>query len=211
MDKKDYYSAYFNKLSGRLEQIENPGTYALRNRELLCKYVWVCVKVLGRFKANECKTREEIEINLKFFFSLKYILSFLTPEELERTFPIEKKYDGEKYQIKDYFFTKNRLKEFEADKPIDESGNIDELLFDYQNMDINLFVAAEMSCIDTVRRLEGLPSMAEEFFSDMGLNTYHKYTDENTGKEFMIDKNGKTVPLEKPRPHNLKVIQGGKR
>ena len=44
-----------------------------------------------------------------------------------------------------------------------------------------------------------------------GLNTYRKYTDVTTGKEFLIDKNRKTIPLSKPKAHNFKVIQGGKK
>lgn len=67
-----------------------------------------------------------------------------------------------------------------------------------------------MNRIDIARKFEGLPSISEEFAQSEGINLYHKYIDENTGKEFLVDKNGKTIPLSKSRPKNFKVIQGGK-
>ena len=211
MNKKNYFEAYLNKLMNIFDKIKSSGKRILDDREFFCKYAWANVKVMGYFKVSECKTKEEIVSNFKMFFSMKEILSYLTPEEFERTFPIKKEYDGDKYELKDYFYAKEALKKFEAGKPIIESGDINELLWDYLNMDINLFVVAEMSCIDDLRRLDGLPSVFEEFAQNEGLNIYHKHTDKNTGKEFLIDKKGKTIPLTKPRPHNLKVIQGGKK
>lgn len=211
MDKKNYFEAYLNKLMDKFDEIKILGGQILDDREFFCKYIWVNVKVMSCFKASEYKTKEEAEINLKLFWGIAKLLSLLTPEEFERTFPIIKEYGGEKYGVKNYFFTKSRLKEYKAGEPIIESGDIDELLFDYQNNDIRFFMLAEMECFDVLRRLEGLPSMMEEFARLEGLDTYHKYTDKNTGKEFLIDKKGKTIPLSKQRPHNLKVIQGGKR
>ena len=211
MDKRNYFEAYLSKLMDRLEEFEVSGKRVLDDREFFCKYLWANIKVMSRVNAGEYKTKEETEVNLNLFFRIKDTLSLLTPEELERMFPIEKEYDGGKYGIKDYFFTKKILREYEKEKPIIESRDIDELLFDYQNNDIRLFILTGIACIDALRRFEGLPSMMEEFAEIEGLDTYHKYTDQKTGKAFLISKSGKTIPLSKPRPHNLKVINGGKR
>ena len=211
MDKRNYFEAYLSKLMDRLGEFEVSGKRVLDDRDFFCKYVWVNVKAMNCINAGEYKTKEETEVNLNLFFKIKDVLSLLTPEEFERMFPIEKEYDGGKYGIKDYFFTKKILRKYEKEKPIIESGNVDELLFDYQNNDIRLFILTGITCVNVLRRLEGLPSIMEEFAEIEGLDTYHKYIDPKTGKAFLIDKNGKTIPLTKPRRHCLKVINGGKR
>ena len=106
MDKRNYFEAYLDKLMDRLEEFEVSGKRVLGDREFFCKYLWANIKAMSRINVGEYKTKEETEVNLNLFFKMKDALSILTPEELERMFPIEKEYDGVKYGIKDYFFTK---------------------------------------------------------------------------------------------------------
>ena len=193
------------------DEIKISGRQIVDDREFFCKYVWVIVKATNYLKVSEYKTKEKFTAILELHSSIRKTLSHLTPEEFERTFPIIKEYDGEKNGFKDYFYAKEALKKFAVGKPLFKSGDINKLLWDYLNTDINLFIAAEMECINALRRLEGLHPMLEEFAQIEAINIYRRYTYKDTGKEFLIYKKGKTIPLSKPRPHNLNVIQGGKR
>ena len=211
MDKNDCFKAYFDKLTDKSIEFENSGRHIVDDRTFLCKFIWAAVKFLGLPNDSKPKTEEEAEKKYNFYDLITKSISLLTPEEFERTFPIEKEYDGKKYGLKDYFSTKEALNKFEKGEPIFKSGDINDLLWDYRNYDIGEFVLTGIDYIDDIRQLQGLPSTFEEFAQNEGLEIYHTYTDETTGKEFMIDGNGKTIPLSKPRPHNLRVIQGGKR
>lgn len=80
MDKKDYYFAYFEKLTNQLEQIENPSRYALDNREFLCKYIWINVKVFRYIETDEYKSKEKVISNLELGFLLENIILLLNPK-----------------------------------------------------------------------------------------------------------------------------------
>lgn len=211
MEKRDCLEAYFDKLLIKADELGNLCVHIADDRTVLSKLIWTAVKVYGQRDACEPKTKEYAE---RKFHSCKLItemISLLTPEEFERVFPITKEYDGEKYGFKDYFSAKEALNKFKKGEPIFKSGDVDTLLWEYHNMDTQLFAATVMTCVDNVRKADGLPSVFEEFAENEGLNTYRKYTDVTTGKEFLIDKNRKTIPLSKPKAHNFKVIQGGKK
>jgi hypothetical protein len=46
----------------------------------------------------------------------------LKPAELVNIFPIEKTYDGDRWGVKDYFYTRDYLNTLDPDKPIGENA-----------------------------------------------------------------------------------------
>ncbi|GEO26278.1 hypothetical protein AAC03nite_20630 [Alicyclobacillus acidoterrestris] len=174
------------------------------------------------------ETQNEVAIDRMVLFGVRFLLSLEEPKEADdvcrqyylfsavmraieamepsrfvRIFPIEKTYDGHRYQTKDYFTTV---------KMIEENGwnikipNAFEFLWDYQNWDISIFLVNYMSIISSLRRVQGKPGLAEEWCMENGIPIYRIYTDEN-GKQFMVDKEGRTFAVKKPKPKHLKLVR----
>ena len=74
-------------------------------------------------------------------------------------FPIDKDYKGNKWGLKDYFYTRDYINGLEQDKPIGEE--ILKFLWEYQNKDITDFNVCCMEAMSNLRKLDGLPSLAE--------------------------------------------------
>jgi len=63
-----------------------------------------------------------------------------------------------------------------------------------------------LSVISGLRRCEGHPGLAEEYFGSLGVGMYKMMTDEY-GKQFLYDPGKQTTyPVTKPRPRYLRVI-----
>lgn len=72
----------------------------------------------------------------------------LTPQQLQQMFPISKEYDGDRYEMKDYYYTLHALEKTGIDKPIGTEMEAAHLLWDYQNTEISFFLMAYMGCIE---------------------------------------------------------------
>ena len=134
-----------------------------------------------------------------------HLISQITPRELIQIYPIEKSYDGNKYGTIDYFSTMENLEELGMDEPITEDKVMD-VLFGYDNTHILKYISIKFSVISGLRRCEGHPGLAEEFFGPLGVGTYKMMTDEY-GKQFLYDPDKQTTyPVVKPRPRYLRVL-----
>jgi len=118
-------------------------------------------------------------------------------------FPLDKTYDGDKWETKDYFFSMDLIKEYGIDTPVNDGTSF---LWDYMNMETRDFLINTMSITDRIRNLQGYPSAAEKFADDQGIGTFKKYTD-NKGRNFFLDSNGKTIKAKKQYPKYLKLIR----
>ena len=134
-----------------------------------------------------------------------HLISQITPRELTQIYPIEKSYDGNKYGTVDYFSTMDQLEEFGMDEPITEDKVMD-VLFGYDNIHILKYMSIKLSVISGLRRCEGHPGLAEEFFVPLGVRMIKTMTDAD-GKEFIYDPAKQTTyPVTKPRPRYLRVL-----
>lgn len=154
------------------------------------KLIYWGVKVMGR-EREKPQTIEEAYSQFNARSVLIDWIGLLTPRQLMILFPIEKDYDGAKYQIKDYFYTMDVCVKHGLDTRI---GNAFEFLWDYQNWDTSHLVIEYMSDISNVRRFEGHPGLMEEFAAKNGLKTYQ-----------MKEMNGSAVLIE-----NLVITEDGK-
>jgi hypothetical protein len=140
----------------------------------------------------------------RFYFIrfIKIKMESLTPREFMNIFPIQKVYDGDKYECKDYFTTMDYINAIGIDEVI--GANLDNLLWDYVNHDTRMFNTKTFLCMDDLRSFEGQPSMVTEFLESQGVYPLRKY--EHNGKEFMLDtKTGKTHKVVKKS--HLKLVK----
>lgn len=168
----------------------------------LITYGVKCVNTKERPKYIEI---EEAESDFEFADVVMTMIANLTPKEFMELFPIAKDYNGHKYEIKDYFYTRDYIKTLDKDKSI--GGEVFDFIWEYHNWEITRFYVEFTGYMSRLRRLEGQPSLFEEFVANEGLKTYTMHTDHN-GTKFMIDsENGKTVKLNKNRPCYLKILK----
>lgn len=127
----------------------------------------------------------------------------LTPQQFLNIFPPRKDFNGHKRECKDYFSTMEAVRELPTDQPIGD--NALEFLWDYMNWDVCSYVVAGMGYLSDLRRSQGMPGLAEEFFGD-AVCTLHTTED---GKQYLHDpKTGKLTRVFPVRP--FKLLEGGK-
>jgi hypothetical protein len=135
----------------------------------------------------------------------KMAMSGLTPNEFMTVFPIDKQYDGDRYEVKDYFSTMEELRKIGMDMLI--GSHVDSLLFDYQNLYVRKFNVFKFIVLDCIREYEGEPSVMEAFMAEHGVFP-ETFIMEKDGKQFLYDSVRQTCyPLIKSRPRYLRVVK----
>jgi len=175
------------------------------NKDYIKKAVFYGINYVNSI--NMDATTDEPEFVFQSASNIQRLIGRLTPREFMTIFPIRKTYDGERYQCKDYFYTKNYIQEFGIDTPIGDKA--DEFLWDYWNIKTSIFVVQMLSAMDKIRRQEGKPGMLEEFFGDK-VTTYRKFSD-SKGREYLVDsKTGKYHRTVRKIPRYLKLLKEDK-
>ncbi len=132
-------------------------------------------------------------------------IGFLTPNEFMNIFPVEKEYNGHKYECKDYFYTMEYLNTLERDKPIKDqnidNGSVIGFLWEYHNWEVRRFTVALTTAIERMQMVQGLPTM----FDSLGIETQTLY--ESNGSQFLLNANGRTTALRKPLPKYLRQLK----
>lgn len=173
------------------------------------KLVFYSVKYVNTQCDNEFNTVDDAERFHGLVMATRDVIGLLTPNQFVNVFPIEKKYNGHKYQSKDYFYTTNYLNTLEKDKPIkDQSmdgGTIIGFLWEYHNWEVREFTVALMTSLSRLQRLNGEPTVTDSLFNMLGLETHTLY--ESNGKQFLLHASGKTQGLRKKTPRYLKLIK----
>lgn len=134
----------------------------------------------------------------------------LTPEEILNLFPPTKIYQGERYQMKDYFSTMKSVSEYSSTEPI--GARSFEFLWDYVNWHTSEFLVSYMSALSNIRRRETGIGIFEEFLDGMGVDSFTE--EPGYGAGVMINSRTgevvKTRPVKTRVPKWWRVIKGGK-
>jgi hypothetical protein len=71
-----------------------------------------------------------------------------------------------------------------------------------------MLLVGMMGTVDNLRRADGKEDMLTSFFKEQGLEPPQKMTMHNSnGKHYMMDENGKTFKVRKPKPRYLRVVK----
>ena len=152
--------------------------------------------------------RENVENKFEFADTVMSMMANLTPREFMNLFPIAKEYDGDKWGIKDYFYTMEYIKKLSPDEPIGDK--IQDFLWNYTNREIDAFLVKLFCFASNLRRFDTGKGIMEEFCEQNGIHTYRLFKD-SSGKEYLIDnQTGRTMRVRKAIPRYLKVIRGDK-
>lgn len=159
------------------------------------KYICSCRDVSrenARLGLDEPKTLKQNQYRFQLIDSIFGILSCLTLRNFVTTFPIDKDYDGAKWECKDYFYTIDVLKKMDWDKPIGRD-ELSELLWDYENEELRHAYIEFTAAMSTIYRAQIGKGIAETWCDNMGIPTFTE------NKETGIIKNNRTGDIMKPK------------
>src|SRR5699024_595090 len=126
------------------------------------------VKTLG-FDSDTLYESSNANEKLTLYQFLSELIDRITPRQLMTVFPIEKEYDGRKYEMKDYFYSIEKCKEHGLDVPI---GNSFDFLWDYHNRDTGGFIVKYMSTLSDVTKYATGQGLMETYLAEIGVTTY---------------------------------------
>lgn len=197
-DKHQMYRRAFDSTVKRY--YENPGTDI---KPVIKKLIVYGVKAVNTINSKS-ETLGAAPANFQFAQLIISFMSGLTPLEFMNLFPISKDFKGERWGTKDYFYTMNYIKTLNPDAPIGEE--IFNFLWEYTNLEVTIFNVNYLGYISDLRRLEGKPSLMEEWASQNGITTYSLH--ESGKAKYLIDgRTGKTLKVKKARPKHLKIVK----
>ena len=156
----------------------------------------------------ENHTRDQLERLHTLSCQMTEVMATITPADLMTIFPITKTYDGERYQMKDYFSAMEAVNAHGLHEPFKTADNARVLLWEYWNRDIMLYQVKLMSIISAFNQFETGASLLERWIreKDIDLPVHRKYSDQN-GNSYMVDGNGRSVPVIRSFPKYLKLVQ----
>lgn len=200
-DLKNYiYLKAWSKVTK--EYMENPDT---QNRIMnIKKCVFYGVKYIITNPEREQITREQAERDFYFVSVIKSLIALLTPGQFIEVFPIEKEYKGHKLEMKDYFYTRDYINTLDPNKPIGDD-EVSNFLWKFHNWEMVEFSVNMMRYMSNLRRLDGYPSIMEEWANMNGIQCQVVQKD-HKGNHFII-KDGKVLKARKSKPRYLKVVK----
>ncbi len=201
-NKKDLYlNAFIHVIENWLDNPEQ------EYKPVFKKLIVYGVKYINALEPQNYN-RENVENKFEFADTVMSMMANLTPREFMNLFPIAKEYDGDKWGIKDYFYTMEYIKKLSPDEPIGDK--IQDFLWNYTNREIDAFLVKLFCFASNLRRFDTGKGIMEEFCEQNGIHTYRLFKD-SSGKEYLIDnQTGRTMRVRKAIPRYLKVIRGDK-
>ena len=176
-------------------------------RDNLKRAVFYAVKYfslerIDRRHSTEPRTLEQVNADFSLLECVKMLMGQLTPRELMSMFPIRKEYDGEKWGCKDYFYTIERLKDFDLDAPLGDKG-LEDFLWCYWNDDLFAFDAVAFSIISNMYKAQTGEGILEKWCEDQGIGTY------TINQEKGIIQDNQTGEIHKlsKKPSHLKIVK----
>ena len=137
----------------------------------------------------------------------------LTPRQFMNIFPARKVYDGARYECKDYFSTMEMVNSLNQDEPIGDK--IEDFLWDYMNLDTQMFTVEMLSLTSDIMRAEGKPGIFEQWSADFGIPLYYSDKEDKhltgpiqvkkVGHEYYYD-DSEAKTVKKARPKYLKPV-----
>ncbi|WGF40227.1 MULTISPECIES: hypothetical protein [Lysinibacillus] len=204
-DKPDYFMLYLNAFINEIERANKKYETAREyDRDTLTKLIWTGVKTISvSEQTNDEKVLLESRLPLLTF--INGLMALLTPKEFEKIFPIDKEFNGDKWGMKDYYYTRRYIEEFGENRVIGDE--IEEYLWEYQNHTIRFYMVKTLKIMSNIRRLETGKGIMEEFLEEQGVPTYTMHEDLDNKQYIENNQTGEISEVKKPRPRYLRVVK----
>ena len=123
-------------------------------------------------------------------------------KNLIKIFPIDKDYDGAKWECKDYFFTMDVLREKGLNNAVGRD-NVFDLMWDYMNRELRELTVFYMSCMSAMYKQQSGVSFAEKFCVDNIIPTYTM--DRENG--LLIDNQSGEIAKMSNKPSFMQIVK----
>lgn len=194
--ERQYYTALEKACTGRSGMLKDLPQDELAKIGLAgIKYICFMREVTReniKLGIDERKTLAGEQVRFTVIDSIFTILGCLTLRNFVTTFPIEKYYNGEKWEEKDYFSTMEVLSKMDWDKPIGRD-ELSELLWDYYNADLRHAYIEVTTAMSAIYKAQTGKGIMDKFFEDRGVPVY------TMDKETGIMKNNQTGDIVKAK------------
>ena len=195
---KRYLKAFYNVL-------KKPDSLKQSDHTSLKQAVLYGVKYINthKYEHKDYATEEEVENKLFVIQIVKELMMQLTPKEFVNLFPIKKEYNHGNEEIcwKDYFYTANKLKEYDMNSPLGDK--FEDLIWDYTNDTICKFIVVTLCTASKFKQFQGQPSIAEEWAEKNDISTY---TVNETQGYIVNNQTHRSAPMKKKAPNYLKLV-----
>lgn len=167
------------------------------------KDLFLLIKLKSTTGFDVLKSAEsEFIINeFRIISAIDGMIGLLTPREFMNMFPIEKSFDGEKYQWKDYFYTMDYVKKFGIDKVIGDKAA--EFLMEYQNLDVGRYMVYWMGVVNRMSVVQDGKDILLEFMEEQGVKPHTMHSD---GKYMIDDETGEKFEIKSPKNRMKKLF-----
>ena len=203
--ERQYYTALEKSCTGRKGKIKDlPQDELAKIGFAGIKYICSMREVARenrKLSIDQGRTLEEEQVRFTTIDGIFSVCGCLTLRNFVTTFPIDKTYDGAKWECKDYFYTMDVLSKMDWDKPIGRD-ELSELLRDYDNADLRHAYVEFTTAMSAIYRAQTGRGIAETWCDNMGIPTYTE--DRETG----IMKNNQTGDIMKPKKvSHLQIVK----
>lgn len=157
----DYFKTFENSLRAWGEN---------RNRDNTKKVIFGFIKFYARLNREnyfDGMEKEKLIMTFQSFSAMDRVIEELTIREFMQIFPPEKKFDGAKHEVIDYYSTMEHIEELGGIDTLIADVGAREFIASYYNVDIFNYNIASMLLMSAIQVSEGKPTIAEEFMTDM--------------------------------------------
>lgn len=160
----EVYPDAFVRFSEKLD-LDNIFKYDQMSKEELIQYIFLGIKSINTIhqRVKQKKNIDLLSSEYALINNIVLAITYITPRDLIQIFPIKKEYNGEKYGIKDYYYSIQVIREAGLDKIMQEEEKVLEILWNLTNTDIKMFIVALVSCVNDIDYLQIEKSLLAEF------------------------------------------------
>lgn len=192
-----YGRAFYEKVEKDERQIVEDTKKAVAGEPVtdnIKQYLYLLMQMIADMDEKFWFCEESIKGGFTLIETVTQVLSLFTPREFMQMFPVRKEYNGEKYEIKDYFFTMDAAEKIGLDTRMGD--NATEFLFDYCNNDVDRYMVTWMMIVNRMHQLNGGKDMLLEFMEDQGVAPH---AIRREGNYFVDDETGERFEIEEPK------------
>ncbi|MEG0694186.1 MAG: hypothetical protein RR440_00425 [Erysipelotrichaceae bacterium] len=157
-EKHEMYKKALDKLSNKITARE-AGTDVKANLIKMNHYALMYLKTMpNNYSYEQLKVYEEM------MWLVRGLMRYMTIKELKQCYPIDKTFDGARWECKDYFSATELMSKYDENEVIGD--DLDEVLWEHFNSTI-MKAHVQMLCVmSEIRRSRGEQGLMEKFAQD---------------------------------------------
>lgn len=122
--------------------------------------------IFNEIATNASNSNASLKKRTSYLFTISDLIEELTPKEFSQIIPIDKEFDGAKFEMRDYFTTIEFIENIGWNHKI---PNGFEFLMNYWNQDVIMYAVNLMTTISDYQQRQTGKSIMQTFLEDQGV------------------------------------------